>query len=67
MLTGLIQDHNFQQLVQNLSLVEDEDRFYNWYHGRSQLWIPYWGQAGGHSLQYSRFNDTIFTHAGWGV
>ena len=45
MLTGLIQDHNFQQLVQNLSLVEDEDRFYNWYHGRSQLWIPYWGQV----------------------
>ena len=50
MLTGLIQDHNFQQLVRNLSLVEDEDRFYNWYHGRSQLWIPYWGQAG----------DTVF-------
>ena len=39
----LIQNYNFNEVMSNMSLIEEENRFYNWYHGLSQLQIPYWG------------------------
>ena len=40
-----IQDHNFKEAMSNLSQVEDENRYYNWYHQYTEMTIPYWGPA----------------------
>ena len=39
----MIQKYNFDDVMLNMSLIEEENRFYNWYHGITQLQIPYWG------------------------
>ena len=37
----VIQDEYFNEVMGNLSKVEDPDRFYNWYHGYTKLQYPY--------------------------
>ena len=39
----LIQDHNFAELIANLSLIEEENRYYNWYNSYTMMNLPYWG------------------------
>ena len=39
----LIQDNNFQEVMTNLSQIEEENRFYNWYNSYTKTNIPYWG------------------------
>ena len=41
---GLIQDHNFKDLISNISLIEEENRYYNWYMGYSMINLPWWGR-----------------------
>ena len=40
-----IQNHNFKEAMSNLSQVEDENRYYNWYNQHTELTLPYWGPA----------------------
>ena len=37
----VIQDHFHMEIMRNLSKVEDLDRYYNWYHGYTQIRYPY--------------------------
>ena len=38
-----VQDFYFSELMSNLSVLEEENRYYNWYHGYTELWIlPNW-------------------------
>ena len=39
----LIQDETFKNFMSNLSLIEEENRFYNWYYAYTDLTFPYWG------------------------
>ena len=41
----LIQDYSFNELMSNINLLQDENRYYNWYHGYSELLLPFWGRA----------------------
>ena len=38
---GVIHEEFCNELMTNLSKVEDSDRYYNWYHGYSKLRFPY--------------------------
>ena len=41
----LIHDHHFQNVMHNLSQVEDvENNYYNWYHGYTNIGLPFWGR-----------------------
>ena len=40
----LIQNHNFKALMTNISMIEEENRFYNWYMGYSMINLPWWGK-----------------------
>ena len=40
----LIQDHIFEEVMFNLSVISESNRFYNWYHGYSEINLPFWGQ-----------------------
>ena len=40
----MIQDNVFNEVMRNLSLLEEENRYYNWYHGFSDIILPFWGQ-----------------------
>ena len=37
----LLHDSYYQELMENVSLLQDEDRFYNWYKGYNIIDIPY--------------------------
>ena len=37
----LLYDHLYDKIIRNLSKIEEEDRYYNWYHGYTQIKIPY--------------------------
>ena len=38
----LLYDHVYDSITANLSLLEDKDRYYNWYHGYTQITLPYY-------------------------
>ena len=40
---NMIQDHNFKDVMSNISHLEEENRFFNWYKGYTDIDIPYWG------------------------
>ena len=42
----LIQDETFKNFMSNLSLIEEENRFYNWYYAYTDLTFPNWGYPG---------------------
>ena len=41
---GLIQDHVYNDVMTNISLLEEENRYYNWYMGHTSIRLPYWGK-----------------------
>ena len=41
---GLIQEHVYNDLMSNLSLVKYDNRYLNWYNGTTRIELPYWGQ-----------------------
>ena len=38
----LLHDSFYEGILANLSLIEDPDRFYNWYHGFTMINLPVW-------------------------
>ena len=42
---GLIQDHVYNEVMTNISKLEEENRYYNWYRGYTAIVMPYWGQS----------------------
>ena len=38
----IIQENFFKEMMKNLSKLEDSDRFYNWYHGYTQVQFPFY-------------------------
>lgn len=38
----LLHDSFYEGILANLSLIEDPDRYYNWYHGFTMLNLPVW-------------------------
>ena len=40
---GLIQDHVYNDIMTNISLLEEENRYYNWYMGYTWIKLPFWG------------------------
>ena len=38
----LLHDSFYEGILTNLSLIEDPDRYYNWYHGFTMLNLPVW-------------------------
>jgi len=38
---GLLQDYLFDAVMTNLSKLEDDDRYYNWYYGYTQISLPH--------------------------
>ena len=47
---NIIQDEFYKESIVNLSKVEDPDKFYNWYHGYTQMQYPY----------YSKYHNQLF-------
>ena len=41
---GLIQESVHKTVMKNLSLIEEQNRYYNWYFGLTNIDLPYWGQ-----------------------
>ena len=39
---NIMQDHVYDEMMKNLSKVEDPDRYYNWYYGYTQITFPYY-------------------------
>ena len=42
----MIQIHNFKDIMFNISHLEEENRFFNWYKGYTDIQLPYWGITG---------------------
>ena len=40
----VISDEFYQEMMTNLSKLEDHDRYYNWYHGFTQITYPYYNE-----------------------
>ena len=38
----VIQDEFYKEMMKNLTKVEDPDKYYNWYHGYTQIKYPYY-------------------------
>ena len=51
----LLYDHLHENMIKNLSLLEDKERYYNWYHGYTEILLPYY--------YASRFNCDVRTSA----
>ena len=41
----LLQEHVYDEVIRNLSLIEENNRYYNWYRGYTQFQLPYWAQS----------------------
>ena len=41
---GLIQDHVYEDIMSNLSLLVEDNRYVNWYNGFSVIQLPFWGK-----------------------
>ena len=39
---GVVQDHFYNEMMTNMSKAEDPDRYYNWYHGYTEIEYPYY-------------------------
>ena len=39
---NLFQNGTFHEIMKNLSILEDPDRYYNWYHGYTKLQYPFY-------------------------
>ena len=39
---NLFQNGTFHEIMRNLSILEDPDRYYNWYHGYTRLQYPFY-------------------------
>ena len=42
---NLLQNLSYTEIMKNLSKVQDNDRYYNWYHGYTEITIPYRSHA----------------------
>ena len=51
----LLHDYLYDTIMKNLSLLEDKDRYYNWYHGYTEMNIPQPGYQGpnGYDIEHS--------------
>ena len=38
--TELLYDHLYEDLIENMQMLEDNDRYYNWYHGYTEIKTP---------------------------
>ena len=59
----LIQDSVFEQLMYNISLIDEDRRYYKWYHGHSDISLPYWcdsTSANNHCYQVGLHYDIVF-------
>ena len=37
----MLNDQLYDNIMKNMSKLEDKDRYYNWYHGYTNIWPPY--------------------------
>ena len=55
--TDVCQDEFYNEILSNLSKVEDPDRYYNWYHGFTDIIYPY------HDQRFNQLWYSIVTYA----
>ena len=55
----LLYEHCFDNIITNLSLLQDKDRYYNWYHGITEIMIPYYTS----NAYFDRLSYSVSTHA----
>ena len=48
---GIYQEQFYKEMMRNLSKFEDPDRYYNWYHGYTEIGYPYYS-TNSNQLQY---------------
>ena len=46
----LLHDSFYSEIKENLSIINNDDRYFNWYHGYTEIGIPYWQY--GNQLDY---------------
>ena len=69
---GLIQDHVYNDIMTNISLLEEENRYYNWYMGYTWIKLPFWGLRptgcipGSSECNFNRQRYHLNTHATFG-
>ena len=52
-----VQDGFYREMMKNLSKFEDSKRYYNWYHGYTKMFYPFYHEV------YNRYNYPIYTYA----
>ena len=52
----VFQDEFFKEMMRNLSIIKDPDRFYNWYHGYTKIQFT-------HSNSFNQLYYSVFTYA----
>ena len=55
----LLHESYYQELMANVSFLQDEDRYYNWYHGYTMFDIP--------SESYNQLHYPVYTTATYGL
>ena len=63
----MLNDHLHDVIMRNLTLLEDPDRYYNWYKGYTELKLPYYGRTGYPSKKvttYAPFGNISSKHFG---
>ena len=65
---GTIQDHVYNDIISNFSELQEENRYFNWYSGYTEIRLPYWGiypnpKCGDKSCAEHRLRHLINTFA----
>ena len=42
----VIQDQVYEEVMSNISLINEENLYHNWYFGQSKISLPFWGEVG---------------------
>ena len=42
----VIQDQVYEEVMSNISLINEENRYQNWYSGQTKISLPFWGKVG---------------------
>ena len=55
----VVQESFYKEIMKNLSKLEDPDRYYNWYHGYTKIFYPFFHEG----VNFNTFTYSIYTYA----
>ena len=58
----MLYDQLYEGMMKTMSKLEENDRYYNWYHGYTKIKIPYWYDRYNYDVSTATISGSVTTH-----